>query len=69
MGEPISQWLADRIGWREMASEVAKVYKSLPAKEKQNAVIISSNYGHAGALELYGPDLNFITSRTCLING
>jgi len=43
MGEPISQWLADRIGWREMASEVAKVYKSLPAKEKQNAVIISSN--------------------------
>jgi hypothetical protein len=56
-GEPIPQWLADRIGWHELAVEVAGVYQALPSAERQNAVIISSNYGHAGALELYGPEL------------
>ncbi|HRW69978.1 glycosyltransferase family 39 protein [Lentimicrobium sp.] len=56
-GEPIPQWLADRLGWRELAVEVAGVYHALPPAERQHAVIISSNYGHAGALELYGPEL------------
>jgi len=55
--EPIPQWLADRIGWPELAFEVSKVYFSLPLKEQQNTVIVSSNYGEAGALELYGPQL------------
>ncbi|MEI6682274.1 MAG: glycosyltransferase family 39 protein [Bacteroidota bacterium] len=56
MGEPLPQWLADRIGWRELTAEVARVYRSLPEKERQNCVIISTNYGEAGALELYGPE-------------
>jgi len=56
MGEPLPQWLADRIGWRELAAEVAKVYHALPENEKRNAVIISTNYGEAGALELYASD-------------
>ena len=56
-GEPIPQWLADRIGWPEFAFEVAKVYHSLPLDEQRNTVIVSSNYGQAGALELYGPQL------------
>lgn len=55
-GEPIPQWLADRIGWHELAADVAQVYHALPENEKQNAVIISTNYGEAGALELYGPE-------------
>ncbi len=55
--EALPQWIADRLGWRELASDVARVYHSLPAEEKQNAIIISTNYGEAGALELYGPEL------------
>jgi 4-amino-4-deoxy-L-arabinose transferase-like glycosyltransferase len=55
-GEPIPQWLADRIGWRELAADVAEVYHSLPESEKRNAVIITTNYGEAGALEYYGPE-------------
>jgi hypothetical protein len=55
-GEPLPQWLADRIGWRELAAEIVKVYNALPENEKQNTVIISTNYGEAGALELYGPE-------------
>jgi hypothetical protein len=53
-GEPIPQWLADRIGWPELAAQVADAYHALPLCEQQNAVIVSSNYGEAGALEIYG---------------
>lgn len=55
-GEPIPQWLADRIGWHELAAEVSQVYNALPENEKQNTVIISTNYGEAGALDLYGTE-------------
>jgi hypothetical protein len=54
MGEPLPQWLADRIGWEELAAETGLVYHALSQREQRNAVIISTNYGPAGALELYG---------------
>lgn len=53
--EPLPQWIADRLGWRDLASEVARVYHSLSPEEQRNSIIVSSNYGEAGALELYGP--------------
>ena len=53
-GEPIPQWLADRIGWEEMAAEVSHVYDHLTDVEKHNCVIVSDSYGPAGAMELYG---------------
>ncbi|HVP69182.1 MAG TPA: glycosyltransferase family 39 protein [Anaeromyxobacteraceae bacterium] len=56
-GEPIPQWLADRIGWRELAEAVSRVFRSLPEVERRDAVLASTNYGVAGALELYGPPL------------
>ena len=58
MNEPLPQWLADRLGWRELAANVALVYHSLSREEQKNAVIISTNYGEAGALELYGPEFS-----------
>jgi len=56
INEPIPQWLADRLGWRELASDVAGVYHSLPTEEQRNTIIVSTNYGEAGALELFGPE-------------
>ncbi|HMK38705.1 MAG TPA: glycosyltransferase family 39 protein [Bacteroidota bacterium] len=56
MNEPIPQWLADRLGWHELAADVAAVYHSLPDGEQRNTVIVSTNYGEAGALELYGAE-------------
>jgi hypothetical protein len=56
MNEPIPQWLADRLGWKELAYDVAAVYHSLSPEEQRNAVIISTNYGEAGALDLYAPE-------------
>ncbi len=56
MDEPIPQWLADRLGWKELAADVAMVVRSLPPDERANAVIVSTNYGEAGALEVYGEE-------------
>jgi hypothetical protein len=52
-GEPVPQWLADRIGWEEMAAEVSKVYHNLPEEERQNCIIVTDDYGPAGAMEIY----------------
>lgn len=32
------------------------MFHSLSAEEQQNTVLISTNYGEAGALDLYGPE-------------
>jgi 4-amino-4-deoxy-L-arabinose transferase-like glycosyltransferase len=55
--DPLPQWLGDRLGWRELATEVARVYHALPPEEQRNTVIVTTNYGGAGALELYGTEL------------
>jgi hypothetical protein len=57
MNERLPQWLADRLGWEELAVDVAHVYYSMPEEERRTTMIISTNYGEAGALELYGARL------------
>ncbi len=54
---PISQLLADRIGWEEKVRLVVKAYNSLLPEEKNLSLIAGDNYGQAGAIELYGKDL------------
>lgn len=51
---PLPQFFADRFGWRELAAAVASVYASLPADERAATLIVTSNYGEAGALGYYG---------------
>lgn len=53
----LPQLMADRFGWREMAGEVARVYRSLPPEEREKAAIFAQNYGQAGAVNLFGPEL------------
>lgn len=47
----------EQIGWPELAAEVARVYASLPQEERGRTGILAGNYGEAGAINLYGPDL------------
>jgi hypothetical protein len=54
--EMLPQWIADRLSWKELAEDVSSVYLSLPPEERRNTVIVSTNYGEAGALELYSKD-------------
>jgi hypothetical protein len=42
---------ADTVGWKNVVSQVAKIYDSLPAADRANAVILTDNYGEAGAIE------------------
>jgi hypothetical protein len=53
----LPQLFADRFGWPEMAQAVAEVYESLPAEEQARAVVLAGNYGQAGAIDWYGPEL------------
>lgn len=53
-GLSIPQHLYDRFGWEEIAAEFAKVYNSLPLKEKKNVVFIGGrSYSEAAALDFY----------------
>ncbi len=54
---PLPQLMADRFGWREMAQEVARVYHALPPEERAVAAVFGQNYGQAGAIDLFGPEL------------
>ncbi len=44
----------EEIGWPELVAEVARVRSSLPAEEQARTAILATNYGEAGAIDLYG---------------
>jgi hypothetical protein len=54
---PLDQRLGDQFGWEELVSDVARIYRSLPREERARTGIFASNYGEAGALNLFGPAL------------
>ena len=48
----VPQHFADQLGWRERVRAVAAVASALPAEDRARAVIFTTNYGRAAALEL-----------------
>jgi hypothetical protein len=53
----LPQFYADMHGWREMAETVAGVVRSLPEGDQAKACVFGQNYGEAGAMEYFGPEL------------
>lgn len=49
----LPQPLADRLGWENMAANVAQVYHHLPTDQQNQACIFAGNYGEAGAIDYY----------------
>lgn len=47
----------EMIGWPDLAHAVAGVYYALPPSQRARTGILTGNYGEAGALNLYGPEL------------
>jgi hypothetical protein len=47
----------DQFGWPELVAEIARIYDSLPPDERARTGIYASNYGEAGAINLFGPAL------------
>ena len=54
---PLEQRLGDQFGWEELVADVARIYWALPPEERARTGIFASNYGEAGALNLFGPAL------------
>ena len=52
---PLEQRLGDQFGWEDLVADVARIYRSLPPEERLRTGIFASNYGEAGALNLFGP--------------
>jgi 4-amino-4-deoxy-L-arabinose transferase-like glycosyltransferase len=51
----LPQDYADMLGWNQRVETVARVYRSLAADQRKEAVILASNYGEAGAIDFLGP--------------
>jgi hypothetical protein len=54
----LPQIFADMHGWQELVDTVERVAASLPADQRQRAVVLATNYGEAGALEVLGSTLD-----------
>ena len=50
----LPQHFADRFGWDELTAITATAWSSLDEGERRNAIIVTSNYGEAGAITYYG---------------
>jgi 4-amino-4-deoxy-L-arabinose transferase-like glycosyltransferase len=51
----VNEDVGETIGWPDFARTVADVHRRLPGRER--AVILTGNYGEAGAIDRYGPAL------------
>jgi hypothetical protein len=49
----LPQFFADMHGWEELAQNISKAYLSIPESERSRTVAFVTNYGEAGALELF----------------
>jgi hypothetical protein len=50
----LNQTAGESIGWPQLVASVRKVWSSLPAATRARAVIFTSNYGEAGAINELG---------------
>jgi hypothetical protein len=46
----------EQLGWPELVAEVARIRDSLSAEERAHLGVLATNYGEAGAINLYGPE-------------
>jgi hypothetical protein len=54
----LPQFYADMHGWRDLAETVAGVVRGLTPEDRAKACVFGQNYGEAGALEYFGPELH-----------
>jgi hypothetical protein len=50
---------ADMYGWPELARQVTAAYEALP--DRSNALVLAGNYGEAGAIERYDPEVPVVS--------
>lgn len=50
----MNQVVRDSVGWPVYVRQIAAAYQAVPAADRRRAVIVTSNYGEAGAVDHYG---------------
>jgi Dolichyl-phosphate-mannose-protein mannosyltransferase len=50
----MNQVIRDQIGWQVYVRQVADAYRTVPAGDRADTVIVTGNYGEQGALDRYG---------------
>ncbi|MGE5461822.1 MAG: ArnT family glycosyltransferase [Syntrophothermus sp.] len=55
IGDSTHALFRDEIGWPEMVRTVASIRDKVQPEERQHLGILASNYGEAGAINVYGP--------------
>jgi hypothetical protein len=55
--QKINYNMGEEIGWQDLTRTVAGIYAELPAEQRAHTVILTGNYGEAGALQRYGEAL------------
>jgi 4-amino-4-deoxy-L-arabinose transferase-like glycosyltransferase len=45
----------ETVGWPAFVEQIAAAYRSLPPDEQAHAIVLTSNYGEAGAVDRFGP--------------
>ena len=50
------------MGWPELVDQVEAVYESIPGELRSDAVVLTSSYGEAGAIDVLGPDVGLPNS-------
>jgi hypothetical protein len=53
----MNEAVGDQVGWPAYVGQIAAVYRRLPPADAAHAVIVTSNYGEAGAVARYGRGL------------
>ncbi len=49
----VNQLIADQVGWPAYAGQIQAAYDALPAARRASAVVVTSNYGEAGAVRRF----------------
>ncbi len=55
LATPVTEPLAETIGWPQLAAQIADVVDDLPPEDQQSAVLLAASYGEAGAVDRFGP--------------
>jgi hypothetical protein len=45
----------ETVGWPAFVGQIAAAYRGLPAAERAHTIVLTSNYGEAGAVDRFGP--------------
>jgi len=62
--EAINYDAGEQLGWPAFAATLTSVYDDLPAADRPRAVVLAGNYGEAGAVHRYAPDLPVSAATT-----